>query len=230
MTAKKLFLRIHRSFTASAERRTLWFLARQMPAFVTPDLLTATGVVGGLIVCAGYALSNQAPAFLWLANLGLVIHWFGDSLDGTLARLREIERPRYGYFLDQTVDALTNFLICLGIGWSPYVSFGVAMVALAGYHMVSIYAFVRNAVTQEFVVSSLGIGPTEIRLGIIGMNIAILAIGVDAHEAWGIPFTWCDIAVLMAGLGFMIAFVCHVAVFARILRRRDEDEARDGLF
>ena len=85
---------------------------------MTPDILTAIGFFGTLLISISYILTNQTPAFLWLASLGLVINWFGDSLDGTLARFRKIERPRYGFFIDHTTDALGEVLIMVGIAIS----------------------------------------------------------------------------------------------------------------
>lgn len=218
--------RIHDSITASIERRVLAYIAARLPAYVTPDHMTGLGVVGGLIVAIGYVLSNFGASFLWLANLGLVIHWLGDSLDGTLARCRGSERPGYGFFLDQNVDVVTNVLIAVGLGLSPYVSFGAAMLALTGYHMVSIYAFTRAIVVREFIVSSAGFGPTELRLCIIGLNLAVMAIGVTYHRVFNFVFTWCDAVTLFLALCFAVSFLIHVATMARSLKRADEANRR----
>ena len=114
------------------ERPALQWLAGHMPAWMNPDILTGIGMLGAAVVFAGYTLSNAHPAYLWLANLGFVINWFGDSLDGTLARYRHIERPKYGFFIDHTMDALSEVLVVAGLGLSPYVSFEIAMLALVG--------------------------------------------------------------------------------------------------
>ena len=96
-------------------------LCRRMPAWVTPDRLTALGFVGAAISGLGYVASNRSPLFLFLASLGMMVNWFGDSLDGSLARHRRIERPRYGYFLDHSIDAIDSLIFALGLGLSPYV-------------------------------------------------------------------------------------------------------------
>src|SRR5688572_3233360 len=92
--------RVQQNLLAAAERRLLSWLCQRMPAWVTPDHLTAAGIVGALAVFVGYVASNSHSGWLWLAIGGIVLHWFGDSLDGTIARFRSIERPKFGYFID----------------------------------------------------------------------------------------------------------------------------------
>ena len=111
-----------------------------MPAWMSPDLLTLIGILGAVIIFAGYALTKVNSIFVWLASIGFVVNWFGDSLDGTLARYRKIERPKYGFFVDHTVDAFSQLLIFVGLGLSIYVSFSVAALALTGYLLMIITA------------------------------------------------------------------------------------------
>jgi phosphatidylglycerophosphate synthase len=199
--------RVHGSLLAAAEKRLLVALARRMPGWVTPDRLTGLGIAGAALVLAGCLLSNERPAFLWLANFGLAVHWFGDSLDGTLARVRGIERPRYGFFVDQTIDVLGNLLIMLGIGLSPYVRMDVALLSLAGYHALTIYSLVRSAVMREHMVSIYGFGPTEVRLVLFAINAGAFFGGAHPGFLGLAHFTWCDL-LLMAG------FVAMAAIFA----------------
>lgn len=224
-------IRIHKSLLASAERRLIDVLLPHLPVWTTPDKLTAFGTFGAFVVCLGYGLSNWSVHWLWLANLGLLIHWFGDSLDGNLARYRRIERPRYGYFLDQTIDVIGNFLICFGLGLTPFVDMRVALVALAGYHMVSIYVFVRAAITRDFHVALANMGPTELRLLLVVTNISIMALGVWDYELLGVRFTWVDLSVSIFALAFIVNFGVQVARFAPVLREQDdkEREARQKL-
>lgn len=128
------------------ERPALQWLARHMPSWMTPDILTLIGVMGAFVVVAGYGLSNLDRGFLWLASLGFLIHWFGDSLDGTLARFRHIERPLYGFFIDHILDAFCEVIIFLGLGLTPYVTFINACLCLIAYLMLSIVVFVRTYV------------------------------------------------------------------------------------
>src|SRR5919107_5452884 len=104
---------------ARHEGRTLEWIARRLPARVMPDHMTALGVLAALGIAAAYALSRDSSAWLWAASGLLVVHWVGDSLDGTLARVRRSERPRYGYYLDHLVDAIATALIGIGLGLSP---------------------------------------------------------------------------------------------------------------
>ncbi|KAF0227750.1 MAG: CDP-alcohol [Beijerinckiaceae bacterium] len=214
--------RINNSFLAGIERIAIDAICPRLPASVTPDKLTAFGTFGAAVTLLGYLASWKHPAFLWLASFGLVIHWFGDSLDGNLARYRKIERPRYGYFLDQTIDVFGNFLICFGMGLSPFVDMRVALVSLAGYHMVSIYVFVRANIAGDFHVSVLNSGPTEMRVLIISMNTLIYFFGAPEFMLAGIMLTWCDITVSLWSIGVMIAFLYLIFSFAPTLRDADD--------
>lgn len=211
--------RIHNSIVGAVERRTLNWLVRRLPAFVTPDALTAFGIFGAVLTLIGYLLTAWSPGFLWLACLGLVFHWFGDSLDGTLARFRRIERPRYGYFLDQTVDVIGNLLICLGMGLSAYIRLDIALLALSGYHALSIYSLVKACVSREFHISIVGFGPTEMRLLIIVMNVNIFLFGAPMLTIGPLTMTWCDITLLLMTAGFFSVFIYLVVEYARHLAR-----------
>jgi phosphatidylglycerophosphate synthase len=159
------------------ERPALRWLAAHTPAWVNPDVMTAVGVFGAVLVFLSYWLTNYNKNFLWLASLGFVINWFGDSLDGTLARYRHIERPKYGFFVDHTVDSLNSVLIFLGLGLSPYVSFGVACLALIGYLLMSILVYVRTCIMAEYKISFGGFGPTESRVIAMMVNTLIYFTG-----------------------------------------------------
>ncbi len=216
--------RVNKSLLSQAERSIIdWFLPR-LPNWVTPDKLTALGTFGGFLVFLGYALSNISVYYLHIANIGLFIHWFGDSLDGNLARFRKIERPRYGYFLDQTIDVIGNFFIAFGMGLSPYVDMRIALLALTGYHMASIYNFVRTNLTNDFNVSYMNIGPTELRFSILIMNLFIFTLGNVKFTVFGEEFTIYDISTLCFAIGFMVSFVYLVTNFAPELRKQDDEE------
>ena len=98
------------------ERPALKWLVEKMPKWVSPNLLTAVGLIAAVVIFLSYWLTNVSENFLWLASFGFILNWFGDSLDGSLARFRKIERPKFGYFIDHTVDAFTQLLVLLGIG------------------------------------------------------------------------------------------------------------------
>ncbi|RYE30630.1 MAG: CDP-alcohol phosphatidyltransferase family protein, partial [Hyphomicrobiales bacterium] len=214
-------IRINNSLVGAIERRALAWLVRRMPPRVTPDKLTAFGIFGATLTLVGYVLTAWSPGFLWLASLGLAFHWFGDSLDGSLARFRKIERPKYGYFLDQTIDVIGNLLICVGMGLSAYVRMDFALLALAGYHALSIYSLVKACVSGEFHISLVGWGPTEMRLLIILMNTTIFFFGASSFTLAGLTMTWCDITVFLMAAGFFTAFAFLFASYAAELAREE---------
>ena len=169
--------RIQENLVARTERRVLNWLCARLPRWVTPDMLTATGMVGALMVFGGYVGSNLDRGWLWLAVAGYLVHWFGDSLDGSLARFRKIERPRYGYFLDHSCDGFATMLLVVGIGLTPYVELEAALIALPGYLLMSIHAFVSVRVLGELRLSYFNAGPTELRMVLIALTIAMYAAG-----------------------------------------------------
>jgi archaetidylinositol phosphate synthase len=164
-------------FLALPEARVLDWIARRLPAWLKPDHLTALGVLASLGIAAAYVLSNGDGAWLWAASGLLVIHWLGDSLDGTLARVRKSERPRYGYYLDHLVDAFATAAIGIGLGLSPHMLLAVGLAIVVVYLILSINTYLE---THAFGVFTLGygrFGPTEARLVLIGVN-TLLALGV----------------------------------------------------
>ena len=159
------------------ERPALKWLAAHLPEWVTPDILTWIGIGASVLIFVSYILTNVNPNFLWLASFGFVLNWFGDSLDGTVARYRQIERPRYGFLVDHWVDAVSAVLIFVGLGISPYVDIVVALLGVIAYLLVSIMVYLITYVTGVFTMTSAKIGPTEIRLLAILSNTAIFIIG-----------------------------------------------------
>lgn len=200
--------RINDIFLGPLERPALKWLASKMPAWVTPDILTAVGGLGSLVIFTGYCLSNLDRNFLGLASLGFFINWFGDSLDGTLARYREIQRPRYGFFVDHIMDTVSVVLIFLGLGLSPYIHFEVACLALISYLMMSILVYVRTYVDGEFQISYIGIGPTEMRAIAVGANILVYFVGTQKLPA---PFNFFT-AYDVVGIVITILLTCAFAV------------------
>ena len=216
--------RIQGNIVARRERQLLNWLCPRLPAFVTPDALTALSVVGALVVFAGYIASRSHPGFLWMASLGLVINWFGDSLDGSLARHRRIERPIYGYFLDHTVDALCNLLIMAGLGFSRDVSMAAALFALIGYFLLCIYVFINNHVSGVFRLSFLWGGPTELRFLIVCLNTGMFFAPHASITLAGASVSVYEALVLLAGTVMTLIFVYRVVLGIRELR----DPARSG--
>jgi phosphatidylglycerophosphate synthase len=211
--------RIQQNFLAASERRLLTWLCSHMPPWVTPDLLTLLGVVGAVMTFAGYAASNLGSDWLLLAIAGYVVQWFGDSMDGSLARYRRIERPSYGYFIDHSCDGLVVLLILAGMGLSPFVTMDVAMVALAGYLLLSIHAYLSARVLGEFKLSYLSAGPTELRFMLIALTIMMMKLGFGPG-LFG-PWSGFDIFVGTAGAILIVLFIAQTLVTGRRLARQD---------
>jgi phosphatidylglycerophosphate synthase len=163
-------VRIQTSFLNAAEKKILVWLAVRQPKWMTSDILTLIGTAGSLIAAAGYVLSAGNISFLWLSSLGFVINWYGDSLDGTLARVRNRQRPVYGYYIDHTVDCISEILIFTGIGLSGLMHFGLAMLILALYLMLTINVSINAHLKKEFKLTYAKMGPTEFRLIAILVN------------------------------------------------------------
>jgi archaetidylinositol phosphate synthase len=192
---------------ARHETRVLEWIASRLPRWVMPDHLTALGVLAAFGIAGAYLLSNGATAWLWAASALLVVHWLGDSLDGTLARVRGIERPKYGYYLDHLVDAVATAVIGLGLGLSPWMLLAVGLAIVIAYLVLSINTYLE---TYAFGVFTLGygrLGPTEARLGLIAVN-TLLALGVGlGFEVGGLGMTVLD----LVGLGIAAAMLAALA-------------------
>ena len=220
MTPTTPVKRIQENVLAIYERRLLNWLCPRLPRWVTPDLLTILALVGAVIVFIGYSASALDPNWLWASVAGYVLHWFGDSLDGSLARFRSIERPRYGYFVDHSADALGGLFIVGGLGLSPYVRLDISLIALAGYYLLAIHAFLGARVVGELKLSHISAGPTELRLILIGLTVAMYAFGHSAQRFMSLrPF---DLVVGGIGVLLIFLFVIQSAVMARRLSRLRE--------
>ena len=212
--------RQRKAVTASVERRILGGIARRLPARVTSDHLTAVGVVAALAVAVAYALSASSPHWLWLASGMLVLNWLGDSLDGTLARIRGTERPRYGYYLDHAVDGLTTTMIGVGIGLSPFVDLRVALLLVVVYLLMSINVYLESSVYGEFRMDYGVVGPTEARLILIFGNTLLvwLVLATEISRPRLSVLGTMAIGALTAGmLGlFLFRFVRNLRRLARL--------------
>ena len=188
---------------AVPEARVLEWIAHRVPRAVKPDHMTALGVLASIGIAAAYVLSNGDPTWLWAASGLLVLHWLGDSLDGTLARVRKAERPRYGYYLDHLVDAFATAAIGIGLGLSPHLLLAVGLAIVIAYLMLSINTYLE---TQAFGTFTLGygrLGPTEARLMLVAVNtlLALGLIGDGILDLVGIALAAAMIIALIARAG-----------------------------
>lgn len=168
--------RIQTSFLNGLEKKALVWLAARQPRWVTSDLLTWTGTFGSVLIALGYILSNLNANWLWLSTFGLIVNWYGDSLDGTLARVRNTQRPIYGYYLDHTVDGINETLMFVGIGLSPFLNLYTALAMLVVYLQLTLNVSMNAHLKAEFKLTYAGLGPTEFRLVAILLNTLLIFI------------------------------------------------------
>ena len=169
--------RIQTSLINAAEKKALVYLAGKQPKWVTSDHLTILGFVGALIIGAGYVLTNWNINWLWLSSFGFFVNWYGDSLDGTLARVRHQQRPIYGYYLDHTVDGINECIMFVCIGISALINHpGIAIAALILYLLLSMNVNVNAHLKGEFKLTYLKLGPTEFRIIMVIINTLLVLI------------------------------------------------------
>lgn len=168
--------RIQTSILNSAEKKVLLWLAERQPGWMTSDILTVIGVIGAVVVAAGYVLSNYNIMWLWLSTFGFFVNWYGDSLDGTLARYRKTQRPIYGFYLDHTVDGMTMAIMCIGAGLSDMLNLYIAFAVLVVYLLLSISVYINAHLKGEFKLTYAGMGPTEFRLILMVVNTLFIYI------------------------------------------------------
>ena len=213
---KETSQRIQTSLLNAAEKRILIWLAQRQPSWVTSDMLTFLGV-GGAVICAlGFLLSCWNIQWLWLSSLGLVINWYGDSLDGTLARVRNAQRPVYGFFIDHTMDVITTAFIFLGVGLSPMLRMDIAFFAFSGYLALSVYTYICIILKNEFRLTYGKFGPTEFRLLLIVLCILYMY------------SPWTDIKYSISGveygvfdiIGIIISLVLYSIYIVQFIKDR----------
>ncbi|MCY7339794.1 MAG: CDP-alcohol phosphatidyltransferase family protein [Sphingomonas bacterium] len=208
--------RIQENLLAGAERRVLNWLCARLPAWVKPDHLTGLGLLGALMVLIGFVASSAEIGWLWLSIAGFCVHWFGDSLDGSLARFRQIERPRFGYFIDHSCDGLANLMIMAGLGLTAFVRLDVALFALTGYLLMSIHAFLAARVLGELSLSFSAFGPTELRLMLIAITLSMFVLEPDPM--------WSALDWLIAASGAILLtiFIAQTILTARRIAAEGE--------
>ena len=206
---------------ARPEARVLEWIARRLPARVLPDHLTLLALAASGGIAFAYALAGPGPGWLIAACGLLVIHWLGDSLDGTLARVRKIERPTYGYYVDHLADAVAMVAIGIGLGLSPYLLLATGLAIVIAYLVLSINTYLE---TQAFGVFSLGygrLGPTEARVGLIALNTALaLGIGMQTTVA-GLGVSLLDAIALGVAVLMIAGLLVRAARNLRVLAERE---------
>lgn len=190
--------RVNHSLTAAAEKRALEWMARHAPRWVTSDQLTILGLAAQMGAGVCYALSRQYRYALLLVCVCIVLNWVGDSLDGTLARVRRQQRPRYGFYVDHMVDIFGSTALMCGLGFSGFLHWQVAIAMLVAFLLLSGESYLATYTLNRFEMSQGLFGPTEIRILLIAGNLALL------HSPYSTVFGY---RMLLFDLGGIIAAV-----------------------
>lgn len=169
-TETKQSTRIQTSLLNAAEKKALVWLAERQPQWMTSNILSFIGLGGSLLIGLGYALTGKDIAFLWLASFGFLVNWYGDSLDGSLARVRKKQRPIYGYYLDHTLDCINECLMFIGAGLSPLMDMRIALLMLIAYLLLTVNVSIDAHLKKEFKLTYAKLGPTEFRIIIVIVN------------------------------------------------------------
>ena len=206
--------RDHKSLTAAAEKRLLVWLAHRMPPWVNSDHLTALGLLGNALAGVAYALAGRNPAWLHVVNLCLFVNWFGDSLDGTVARVRNHLRPRYGFYVDHLVDAFGALFLLVGLAASGLVSERVALALLVTYFLFSINMYLATCSLGVFKLSYGLFGGTELRILLAVVNLLVLS--YPRVALGGRTFLLFDV---LAGSGTAILAVITLRSAAQVTKR-----------
>jgi archaetidylinositol phosphate synthase len=201
-------VREHRSILAASEKRLLIFIAERLPRFINSDHLTSLALASMALAGAAFAAARWDRRALWLVVIALALNWFGDSLDGTLARVRRVERPRYGYYVDHVLDLVGAALLFAGLACSPFMTPLVALVLLVAYLLVAGEVFLATAVRGVFRMSVGGIGPTELRIMLAAGALTLLH---DPSVSIGrLTVRLFDLGGVLAAGGLCTAFVVSV--------------------
>ena len=199
-------VRIQESLIASAEKRSLIWLAQRTPRWIDSDHLTAMGFASQCLAGICYALARINPDALLVSIVFLALNWLGDSLDGTLARFRNRQRPRYGFYVDHVSDTIAAFFLMGGMALSGYVHPGIALGMLIAFLMLSIEAYLATYTLGHFQLSYFKFGPTEIRILLAMGNLALF---------WHPRITVLGRRTLLFDLGGGIA-ICGMAVMLMV--------------
>lgn len=205
---------------ASLEQRVLVWIAQRLPRRIGSDHLTLLGLAAMIGVGAAFAASSREPRSLYLVPLLLAVNWFGDSLDGTVARVRNRQRPRYGYYVDHVVDIVGAVALFGGLAGSGSMQPVIAMALLVAYVAAMAEVFLATHVTHVFRLAAFGFGPTELRL-VLAVG-AVALVGRPIVQVPGIGgVALFDLGGVIATTGIAFAFGASAVRTARALAREE---------
>lgn len=223
MTTTTAHIREHHSFLAAPEKRLLIWIAHRLPPGINSDHLTLLALGAMFLAGGAFAAARLEPLTLWLVVLALALNWFGDSLDGTLARVRRVERPRYGFYVDHVLDIVGTTALMGGLAVSGYMTPVIAIATLAAYLLVSAEVFLSTAAQGVFRMSFLRFGPTELRIALAIGAVALFGDPRVDLGAFGQPRLF-DVGGAVASAGMLAALAYAVgrntAALAQLEPRR----------
>lgn len=209
--------RVNHSLTAATEKRALIWMAEHAPAWLTSDQLTALGLGSQIAAGLAYALARYDRRTLLLAILCIALNWLGDSLDGTLARVRRQQRPRYGFYIDHVVDIFGAVALMTGLGCSGLVHWPIAIAMLIGFLLLAAESYLATYTLSAFQLSQGLFGPTEIRILLIAGNLALLR--SPFATVFGYRFLLFDIGgAIAATVMLLLAMAITIRHTARLYR------------
>jgi len=233
--------RIQTSLLNGVEKKALVWLAKRQPKWATSNMLTVIGTMGAVLCAVGFGLANYNLQWMWLSVAGLAINWYGDSLDGSMARVRHTQRPVYGFFIDHNVDIFTIVVMCIGAGISPIARMDVALFVLVAYLAISAHTYIGTILKNEFKLTYGKLGPTEFRviaaIAVIFLiyfpwadyNVTVNCFngGLETLNGTYTPFDWVAI-----GLGCIIFLLLIVSQIKdeKALSKIDPPKHFDGTF
>jgi archaetidylinositol phosphate synthase len=212
MTQSQRFRPAHRileSILSVPERHALHWLAAHMPTWINSDYLTVLGLLSMLGAGLSYAFSRWTPWALVAACVFLALNWFGDSLDGTLARFRNQQRPRYGFYVDHIVDALGALFLLGGLAISGYMHPWISIALLLAYNLLAIESYLATYTVGEFRLTHFLFGPTELRVLLVIGNIYVIF--HPCANISGQTFRLFDVGGAIGAISMLAVFVLTAA-------------------
>ena len=198
-------------------------MAERQPKWVTSNFLSFIGFVGAVVIAAGFILSNKNINYLWISSLGLLINWYGDSMDGTLARVRNTQRPVFGYYLDHILDGVNESIMFIGAGVSALMHLPLALFVLLLYLLLTINVSINAHLKKEFKLTYAKMGPTEFRIIMILINTLFALI--RPLRDFSHSFTLCGHELTFGALDYIgIVIVAALALIYLTTIRKDIKE------
>ena len=227
MESFKNATRRNNGLLAEAERSLLVWIAHRLPHAINSDHLTGLGFGAMLMVGVSYAVSRWWDAALLWVVFWLVLNWFGDSLDGTLARVRDQQRPRYGFYVDHILDSFGAAFVLLGLACSGRMTPIVAAVVLVAYFLLSIEIYLATYCVGRFEMSYWGLGPTELRIVLAAGTLMLLM--KPMVTIWGRSLPLFDVGGLVGAAGLIVTVVVTTFGHIRILYAAEPVSSADPL-